>query len=262
MSKKDIDAGARGLDEIASQLKEIQVGILCVTAENQQSSWLNFEAGALSKLMENRTFVIPLAFDLDKAQVLLPLGQFQAMQFNRDDMLHVVRTVSKALDSTLSGIRLERVFDKQWPELEETIQQLRAEHTHQEPESDSEKRTTDDMLEELIVSSRNQYQLLRQSGVGAQVASVPTAMRSQATIADAAILRLATTHGEREYTLNDVVKNHIFYNQDDWRIVETSPFLVWYLHAYYGIEAPQRSRVFPAPMEQEIDREDTSDVPF
>ncbi len=109
MSEKDIDAGARGLEEIADQLKCIQTGIICVTANNQEGSWLNFEAGALSKMIE-RTHVIPMTFDLEKGQIKNPLGQFQAKQFIEEDMLATVKTVNKALGSPLAETRLTTAF--------------------------------------------------------------------------------------------------------------------------------------------------------
>ena len=61
MSSKDIDLGQRWSSEIASQLNEARLGVLCVTPENLGSVWLAFEAGALSKsVAEGR--VIPYLF--------------------------------------------------------------------------------------------------------------------------------------------------------------------------------------------------------
>ena len=46
-SSEDIDKGARWSTDIAKELEEASFGILCVTRDNLQSQWLNFEAGAL-----------------------------------------------------------------------------------------------------------------------------------------------------------------------------------------------------------------------
>ena len=49
VSSEDIDKGARWSTDIAAELAGSDWGILCVTKENVQAPWLNFEAGALSK---------------------------------------------------------------------------------------------------------------------------------------------------------------------------------------------------------------------
>jgi hypothetical protein len=53
VSAHDIAKGERGYAEIAQSLEKCSFGILCVTAENQQKPWLNFEAGALSKQVDS-----------------------------------------------------------------------------------------------------------------------------------------------------------------------------------------------------------------
>jgi hypothetical protein len=50
MSEIDIQKGERWNDQIGRQLKDHDIGILCVTPENTSSDWLLFEAGALSKM--------------------------------------------------------------------------------------------------------------------------------------------------------------------------------------------------------------------
>jgi hypothetical protein len=82
MSAEDIDAGARGLEEIGEQLDSTSFGIIVVTQANQNAPWLNFEAGALSKRFgprDARTRVAPLLVDLSSAgQIVGPIKQFQA----------------------------------------------------------------------------------------------------------------------------------------------------------------------------------------
>jgi hypothetical protein len=73
MSERDIVPGSRGLHTIASRLENIRFGIICITADNQESPWLYFEAGALSKMVDESR-VIPLAFDVDKGQIRYPLA--------------------------------------------------------------------------------------------------------------------------------------------------------------------------------------------
>src|SRR5262249_10267255 len=49
LSETDIGAGSRWGDELAKQLEQTSFGIICLTREAANSSWLLFEAGALSK---------------------------------------------------------------------------------------------------------------------------------------------------------------------------------------------------------------------
>jgi hypothetical protein len=76
LSPADIDKGTRWRTEVATELEHSQVGIVCLTPENLNSSWLLFEAGALSKIQES-SFICTLLYDLEPSTVVGPLGQFQ-----------------------------------------------------------------------------------------------------------------------------------------------------------------------------------------
>ncbi len=147
LSNLDIEAGARGLSVLSAELQTSQIGLICVTANNQYSPWLNFEAGCLAKTIDE-TYVIPLAFDIEKGQIKNPLGQFQAKQFTKDDVLATVETINKALGQALDEKLLGTAFGLSWPSLATQIEKLRSEHA-QEPLMAPPKRTTEDMLEEL-----------------------------------------------------------------------------------------------------------------
>ena len=68
MSDQDISAGARWLTEVSSTLNTTSVGLICVTPENQHNPWLLFEAGALSKTIE-QTCVCPIVFEMTPGQL-------------------------------------------------------------------------------------------------------------------------------------------------------------------------------------------------
>src|SRR5437016_4734535 len=57
MSNDDIPTGARWLHSISSELESSDFGILCLTPENLRAPWINFEAGALSKKVDNSRVV-------------------------------------------------------------------------------------------------------------------------------------------------------------------------------------------------------------
>jgi TIR domain-containing protein len=49
VSQKDIAAGDRWAVEVGTKLNDSNFGIICLTPENLNASWLLFEAGAISK---------------------------------------------------------------------------------------------------------------------------------------------------------------------------------------------------------------------
>jgi hypothetical protein len=85
-SVTDIDAGARGFDEIKERLDVSGFGIIVITTENMEKPWLNFEAGALSKTLDaDPNKVVPLLVNFDDVlQLTTPVNQFQAaLQIDR-----------------------------------------------------------------------------------------------------------------------------------------------------------------------------------
>src|ERR1700710_2297738 len=64
-SNQDIANGKRWTWELADRLAKTKVGIICVTPFNLRSSWLNFEAGALSKAVDHQAHVMPILLGVD-----------------------------------------------------------------------------------------------------------------------------------------------------------------------------------------------------
>src|SRR5690348_15249061 len=116
-SPDDIAKGTRWSSEIAKELDESKVGIICLTKDNLTSPWIMFEAGALSKNID-KSKVCPILFGIDPADIQGPLVQFQAARFNKDEVKKVVRMINSELgDSALSSEVFENVFEMWWPKL-------------------------------------------------------------------------------------------------------------------------------------------------
>src|SRR5678815_5923609 len=82
MSSVDIAKGERWSDELSSELKNAQYGIICVTPFNIHKPWMNFEAGSLARLPH----LTPFLFRVDRLALgQSPLTQFQLIEFGRDD---------------------------------------------------------------------------------------------------------------------------------------------------------------------------------
>lgn len=83
VSSEDIQSGSRWAAEVASELDQSAIGILCVTAANIDAPWLNFEAGALSKSID-RSRVVPFLFRMNRSDMPDgPLVQFQSVLATR-----------------------------------------------------------------------------------------------------------------------------------------------------------------------------------
>jgi hypothetical protein len=124
MSSKDIDRGALWFTEITDQLANTSIGIVCLTKENKNKSWILFEAGALAKgLTSNRvcTFLIDLlSTDLEN-----PLAQFNHTFPTRESVWELVRTINLTLkEDALKESILLKVFETYWPQFESDFKEV------------------------------------------------------------------------------------------------------------------------------------------
>jgi hypothetical protein len=151
-SPDDITKGSRWASEIAKELDASRIGLILITPENQDSAWLNFEAGALAKNLD-RSKVCPLIFgDIEATDLKGPLVQFQAAQFSEAEMKRVIKMINGELgESALAAEVLEGVFGMWWPRLEEQV----AEALENTEEEDTERRRSErDLIEEVLALTR------------------------------------------------------------------------------------------------------------
>ncbi len=146
LSADDIPIGSRWASEITRVLQDVDVGILCLTPENMKSSWLHWEAGAISRRLEG-SFICPYLIELSPADIVGPLAQFQSAIANRHDTYRLLQTLNSAPSgSHLSEQLLQRVFEVNWPWLEERIRGLAA----LAPIPEDRHLTTDEKLDEIL----------------------------------------------------------------------------------------------------------------
>jgi len=168
VSSEDIDKGKRWSSHIAKELETCSYGIICVTRENLNAPWVNFEAGALSKFVDE-SYVSPFLLDLKKSEVKGPLLQFQATAYEKEDVRKLVKSINKALEEQgLEETRLNNVFEVMWNVLEEKLNSIIKKFEH--PKEDNEKPVdakgsetinhSESILEELLELSRSQHKLL------------------------------------------------------------------------------------------------------
>jgi hypothetical protein len=150
VSSEDIEKGARGLSVIAAELEASRFGVVVITPNNQNSPWVNFEAGALGKSLKDGR-VVPLLVGMTDAEVAGPLKQFQnAASADRDAVLALVHSLNAALDESLPRDAVDTLFSAHWDALDTDIREALAAL----PESKDPSRSSDDILDEVLTTVR------------------------------------------------------------------------------------------------------------
>lgn len=152
MSGTDVEPGARWSSAVAEELEATNFGIVCVTSENQNSAWLNFEAGALAKQLDTSRLV-PLAIGLKPTDVKPPLGQFQVKKLTEagrlieSGLLSLVESLDKRCENHAPDVA--EAFKRNWPELKPRLEEALAASETDEERPDRE------LLEEVLATVRN-----------------------------------------------------------------------------------------------------------
>jgi len=147
----DVEKGARWQPEISKKLSDSNVGIICLTKENLDRPWILFEAGALSKNVD-QSRVCCLLFGVENSDLAGPLSTFQSTQFVRDEFRKLISTINDAGgDRRLSSEVLDRTFSVWWPQLELAVHEILAQKYDG---SARIARTEREMIEEILELSR------------------------------------------------------------------------------------------------------------
>ncbi|SRR6266404_328248 len=151
LSSSDIEKGTRWTSDVAVRLEAAKAGIICLTPSNVHADWILFEAGALSKTLEN-TFVCPFLVGLEPSDIKGPLAQFQATRAIKEDVLKLVKTLNRGLgEYALQDNHIDEAFDVWWPKLETQLQKLPSDGGAVQPQ-----RPERDILEEILSLVRTQ----------------------------------------------------------------------------------------------------------
>ncbi|WP_165825250.1 toll/interleukin-1 receptor domain-containing protein [Rhodopseudomonas palustris] len=148
VSQSDIDAGDRWANEVGKELEASNFGLICITSENVASPWILFEAGALSKSMQEGR-VVPLLLDIEFRELTGPLAQFQAKKLENSGLWDILGSINRIAEHPIPEPRLRQLFDALWPELEKNV--------HEIPKTPQQKKPTrpqQEILEELVSSIR------------------------------------------------------------------------------------------------------------
>lgn len=156
VSSEDIEKGARWGTDVARELEASAFGILCITPDNPQSPWINFEAGALAKALDKGR-VTPLLLGLKPSDMTGPLVQFQATVVSQEDMFKLILSLNKVLVQPLDEGRLRRSFDRWWPDLEKSLKGVDVSTSQVTRKSPA---VEPSMMEELLDLARSQQRTI------------------------------------------------------------------------------------------------------
>lgn len=151
LSAEDIRKGQRWNLEVAKELDGCDYGIVCLTKTNLSSPWILFEAGALSKSLDDSNVSAILIGNLKASDIVGPLSQFQHTTATKIDIWKLVSDVNEKLNSEkLPKSLLEKTFEKWWPDLEDKLQSINS----QEDEAQVQERSDREILNEVLDLSR------------------------------------------------------------------------------------------------------------
>jgi predicted nucleotide-binding protein len=134
LSSIDIPQGAKWTNEIGRILNEVDYGLICLTRKSLKSSWLNYEAGALSKNEQSK--VILIMVDVDYTDIEMPLAQFQGIKLQiKNDLWRLIEELNQATERPMPEKLISNVFENLHPRFETTIKEILNEEDTPKPVS-------------------------------------------------------------------------------------------------------------------------------
>lgn len=166
ISTEQIGPGDRWSESIGKGLESNFMGIFFMVEENVSSPWLNFEAGAISKNIEDSK-VIPLLHEMRPEQINGPMAQFQAKLINQEeDIFSIVKQINVGItdERKINSDKLRKLFDKWYPDFDEAYKKFTADNP--KPEKVKEDNSSDLLdSEEQIGEILNIVRDLKRSGI-------------------------------------------------------------------------------------------------
>jgi hypothetical protein len=171
MSDVDIEKGAQWFAEISREVSASAFGVVFLTRENLEKTWLHFEAGALAKALEgdrNSGRVAAYLLGIEPSDVQGPLKEFQHTKAVEEDTLKLLGSINAQLavkgEKALKDEDLREIFAMAWPSLRDELKKI-----IQANEKDKPRRDLRDMVEEILEYVRPRAQPREQIALRAAV---------------------------------------------------------------------------------------------
>lgn len=160
VSSEEIRKGKRWPLELANALEELRYGILCLTPTNVNAPWINFEAGALSKFLDD-TLLAPVLFGIKSINDLPdPLSQFQGTKYERDDIQKMMWSINELAPIPMDRTQFDRVFATHWKDLKRNVDPLVKQIDEEATRSGLTPSTESPVLSEILDLVRSQQRII------------------------------------------------------------------------------------------------------
>lgn len=154
-SSEDIEKGNDWDKIISTELEECNYGIVCLTKDNVDAPWLNFEAGAIAKSLDSK--VSSLMVNIKPSDMKGPISRYQATKIEKEDFFKLLMSINIALETPLETEILKNTFDIMWDKFEKEIIDVISRNAKAETSEKSNKKLEEENLVEEIL------QILRQN---------------------------------------------------------------------------------------------------
>lgn len=104
-SAADIPSGTEWFAKIKTELQKCQVGILCITKENFDSPWINFESGAM---IACNIDVIPVLFGASRLSYKSPMDSINNITFEKEEFCKFMQNLNKELGAIIPQDTIEK----------------------------------------------------------------------------------------------------------------------------------------------------------
>lgn len=122
----EMEKGSNWVIELAKGLEQSRFAVLCMTAENLDSTWMLYEAGAISiaESINQKKYVCPYLFGIKTDDLPKPLGQFQTARADKEGTFGLVWVINGVQEHPLPEHLLREEFEDHWHALEETLKRI------------------------------------------------------------------------------------------------------------------------------------------
>lgn len=155
-SPEDIEKGQNWNKRLTEELADCNYGIVCLTSENKNAPWINFEAGAVAKAFDSK--VTALLVDIKPSDIQGPLSMFQATKLVKDDIYQLIKSINNSMEHPRSEDTLSNLFNALWGNMEGNFNNIVASiNATQELEEQLEQ---NEILESILQTVREQSRFL------------------------------------------------------------------------------------------------------
>ncbi len=126
LSTRDIAPGTRSVQILFEKLEKCNYGICFIDSENVRAPWIQFEAGALSKMVADSQVMVLLLDNNTESLQGTPLFEFQHKLFNKEHIQSIFEEIIKLFDQVSSRDSFLKRFENGWDNFYENSNKILA----------------------------------------------------------------------------------------------------------------------------------------